>query len=259
MNTKLKIAVVALACALLIAFGWWRYSIAGKVVQTAIVFDISRSERNRCSCLTALAERALGAPGISVASTLTVFRTGDRATANEPLLLAQYQMPAHRKITEGKQITNQRREEILQDLKARCEKLTPTDRSPVFYAVKRTTEHLQSLGCGNGSACLLYVLSDGEELTEPGIKEALAGRKLGAALPATIPNEGVHILFIGLAQTLGIEPGLGKYARQLTKDRDPQRADRLQEVWTERFTVKSLVSFEPFCAAPANDGYVSQP
>lgn len=252
MNSARKAALIILGCVLTIAFGIWRYLTVGgaRPAHGAVVLDLSESSTNKCTCLSALVEREITASSSNGESTLTVFHTGDETTANEPVLVARYQVPHHRKVIEGRSAAGRRKEDILTDLKTRCEKLAATKRSPIFLAATRATEHLRSLGCGEGSDCRMYVVSDGEELTDRGIAQAIGGRrsKSGVVLPKPIANEGIRVIFCGMAETSGHLKSANGKPQQLTRDRDPMHADRLREVWTSLFTQTQLVMFEPFCS-----------
>lgn len=251
-NWWLKIALLSLlilANILLDACGGPHLPTVG-LAQFGILYDPSKSSASKCDCVNTLAERVLAAPGLSAASKLTLFKLGNAATANEPVLIAQYPLQRKRAVADGQDQERRRRENLLNDLKDQCGNVSASDRSPIFFGIKRAVEHLRSLGCGEDSMCHLYVATDGEELSELGIKQALNGHlsKDGSAFPNPIANKGIQITFCGLAETSGTHTSPDGREKRLTLDRDPQRADRLKEVWTRLFTATEQVHFEPFCS-----------
>lgn len=259
MNSRMRLYLIVLGILFTVAFGACDDHPSGsaRAVHVALLLDPSKSSVGGCECVVALAERALATPGLTSESTLTLLATGNEATANEPTLIAQHRAPKLRAVVEGVSAERKRKEGVLRDLRSQCEKLTPSNRSPIFYGVKRTIEHLRSLGCDNDSGCRLYVISDGEELVEQGVKQTINGQvsKSAAALPSRIPNEGIRIIFSGFAETSGALKNPDNNEQRLTPDRDPQRADRMREVWTGLFTATGQVNFEPFC--PSVEGQKS--
>ncbi|MDA2937070.1 hypothetical protein MYX75_02250 [Acidobacteria bacterium AH-259-A15] len=247
--TSAKTAIiVCLSCGATIGFFGWRYRASqdGPIVQSVEIVDRSLSVTNLPAAVVALGRRAFDLPGMRRGSTLTVMATGDEATANEPLLVARYEVPISRRALEDKRAEEVRKEDVLTDLAARWNKLGRTERSPIFLAVKRGVEQLRSSGCTPQSACYLFIKTDGEELLEPGIKNALRGSEKGP-LPEPIGNEGVKIVFCGLSETTG-STTKGDKKLQYTQVRDAKYVDRLRKVWSALFTNPDLVSFEPYCS-----------
>src|SRR5205814_443250 len=103
----------------------------------------------------------------------------------------------------------------------------------------------------SGFRCLLYVASDGEENGEASIKNRIDNiRDEKHRLPNQLDNDGIEIVFCGIAATAGhiVDPS-GREIRKIPP-RDPGREDRLRQTWLSLFTRPNLVRFEPYCPAP---------
>lgn len=250
MSRSIKIALLILSSLLIIALGWWRYWNAEKAKSThfGISFDRSESTRIGCDCIAYLARRAMSAPEITRQSTLTVLASGNQATANEPVPVTQYQLPILRKVMDGRASIHKRQIEIINDLNVRCKNVPHSDRSPILFTVMRSLENLRKQGCDSHSACTLFVVSDGEELVDQNLKQAIRGRGQPGKGATLLENAGIRIIFVGVAETNGLMKSADHSARQFTQARDQERAWRLQDAWRARFTQPDLVRFEPFCA-----------
>ncbi len=77
-----------------------------------------------------------------------------------------------------------------------------------------------------------------------------SARHVKRSLPLPINNEGVDVVFCGLAVTAGrmVDPP-GREIRR-TLPRDPGREDRLRQIWRSLFTRREAVRFEPYCPTP---------
>jgi hypothetical protein len=242
------VIVIALICSATLGFFYWRHCVTTQmpIAQAVEIGDRSRSVTNEEEGVPALGRRTFGLPGMRKGSTLTVLVTGDAATADEPVLVAKYEMPVSRRALEGKRADADRKEAILADLVGRLQKLGRTDRSPIFLAVERGVEQLRSGGCTPQTTCYLFIKTDGQELSEPGVRNALRGSRARASLPTPIPNEGIRVVFCGLSETSG-DASEGGTRHNYTRVRDVARIDRVREVWGALFTQPELVSFEPYC------------
>jgi hypothetical protein len=232
------------------AFGYWRYKAAGEshgVAQFAIIRDTSDSIEDDCGRVVGLAERALGTPRVGAGSEIALFALGDDKTANEPRLLGEFKVPVIRRVIEGQRAAAREREDILSRLQKRCGEAGQTQVSPIFQAVKRGVEHLQSVGSPSDSR-YLFVQTDGEETANDQIKRAISTPGAKLKLPAPIQNSGVRVVFCGMAETVGTTSAPNNKVRHLSRLRDAQRPDRLREVWAGVFAEPQLVSFEPFCS-----------
>ncbi len=208
--------------------------------------DRSDSVVSDCACTTALARHALRERGLVKGSMLTIVATGDLATADEPLLIADYTVPSTRTAIEGRNATERKQQELLKDLQSKCEQIPKTSRSPIMLAVKRAVERLRASGCRNGSGCFIAIQSDGEESSESTVKQLLTSNKKPPSF-SLIDNAGIDIVFYGLSDTRGEELTTSGHRLTMTRTRDAKRVDRLQAVWLSLFTHPERVSFEPFC------------
>jgi len=235
----------------------WRM-IASRAIRTnhvVLVHDSSLSRPDRCRAVVGLAERALGSDAFSSGSILSALALGDRSTAYEPKLFAQYTMPKSRKAIEGRRAIIRRQEDLLTDFRKKCEGLRPTVISPIFLGLKQGIALLRSLGCSEDFDCHLYLSSDAEENAELSIQNSLRGAREGDhALPAPLDNRGIRVVFCGIAVTAGtiVHPS-GREIRKVVPH-DPARDDRLRSTWKLLFTERELVSFEPYCPEPSDSG-----
>ncbi|MDT4955652.1 MAG: hypothetical protein QOJ02_3790 [Acidobacteriota bacterium] len=250
MTLKGMLAIFLGVCAIT-TFGYWRYCVAGQphaVAQFGFIRDPSDSIPNDCGRIVSLAERALAMPETGEGSTITLFVLGNKATANEPQLIGEFQVPVIHRVIEGKRAANREKQELLTRIKNQCSEIKEIRVSPIFQAVKRSVEHLQTVGAA-GDSRYLFVQSDGEETENLQIKNALNGAPVKASeLPAPIQNRGVHVTFCGMAETIGEVPDNNQVVHRKSKERDSKRADHLREVWAKLFTSPELVSFEPYCS-----------
>ncbi len=246
------------------ALAMWRSVVtrnAAPPAHVALVRDRSDSSGCGCDALTAQAGEVLESPVFTSGSTLIVTETGAPRTANEPVVLGRYDIPANRGSLESQSKYLQRRQAILDDIKKRCEEESVTDKSPIFLAVRRAVEHLSAAGCDGRANCLLIVFSDLEELGERSIKEAISqgsgdsrnapSRRTSPAsaqLPAPIDNSAFDVVLAGSAETLGTtdDGGKGK-PRVLSPARTQRRAEQIRQVWGSLFTDPRRVLFEPHC------------
>jgi hypothetical protein len=218
------------------------------VFQAAIVEDLSVSHPGGCAIVQGIAEQVLERHPVSTGSSLAVLAIGDASTANEPKLLAKYLIPSNRRVMEGRIAGLRRRQEILDDLKRRCEQQQPTMISPIFQGVKQGVAELRGLGCGIGSDCKLWVDSDLQENADTAIEMVLDHpESKRQVLPVPLDNEGIHVAFCGLAVTAGRIIGTsGREVRKAPR-RDPSHDDRLRRTWAALFTKPELVTFDPYC------------
>jgi hypothetical protein len=244
-------AMVILVVILLMstAFGFWRHRVSTDmqpVAQIAIMRDTSSSEPSDCEQILSITKRVLSLPETVPGSTINLFATGNRTTANEPKLIGTFQVPVIRRVIEGQRHFARQREELLLNVKNRCAAADVTDVSPIFQAIKRGVEQLQNSGSASDPK-FLFILTDGEETADSKLKRALAQSPGDAMkLPSPIRNGNVHVVFCGMAETIGFATA-GNKSRQMSRPRDPKRADRLREVWSNLFTNPELVRFEPYC------------
>jgi hypothetical protein len=164
-------------------------------------------------------------------------------------------MPTSRKVIEDRHANERRQSEILRDITAECHALREAPISPIFMAVKEAIAGLRAEGCGNGSHCALRVASDLEENAEPAFKAILDNRSGIGRLPGEkLNNNGIEVLFCGLAATGGGTRDTLHRTAIRCKRRDSRREDRLQQVWSSAFTNPGDTKFEPFCPTWSDTG-----
>jgi hypothetical protein len=231
-------------------FGYWRYQVAGRplpVAQFGFIHDTSDSIQNDCGRTEGFAKSAIVNRETGPGSKIALFALGTRETASEPRLLGEYAIPRIRRVIEGQRTAAREQDALLSKIKTKCEGLEQTTVSPVFQAVKRGVEHMQNMGLPIDQR-YLFVQTDGEETENAKVKESLNLQPgFPLKLPAPINNEGVHITFCGIAETVG-EVSRDKAKINKSKQRDDRRSDRIREVWTAVFTNPELVSFQPYCS-----------
>jgi hypothetical protein len=187
-------------------------------------------------------------PEAGPGTTITFLATGDEKTSDEPRLLATYNIPIVRRVIEGRRIAFQQREELLTNIKSRCEEVGPTQVSPIFLAVERGVEYLRGIGSVTDSRYLFFQ-TDGEETANFQIKKALGQKNISnPKLPVPINNNGVRVVFCGLAETIGQTTDMNNKPRRLTRTREPEGDAHLQQIWSKLFSNPELVTFEPYCS-----------
>jgi len=245
MKMPLKAVGVGMLMSVSIAgFIFWRHGQAPKkAMHSVIIHDNSGSTADDPDAVIGLAERVLNQPKVTRGTTLTIMGVGDERNGNEPTFIAKYDVPYSRRALEGKGKVPRQKSDIRSDLTSRLEKLSRTNHSPIFIAVKRAVEQLRAYGCSSDSDCSVFIRTDGEETIERSIKAAIDSGSRKKILP-TISNDGIRIVFC-LAQT---NAGMSSDVYKGQKVKDAGRSDRLREVWQAIFNMPSLVTFEPYCA-----------
>lgn len=251
MNNIVKITLALLASAAALAAGIYHYKTSAKVVpaNAVVARDHSDSVLSDCECTLALVKKALSGPNMGRGSNITVIASGDKSTADEPLLVGTYDVPTTRRVIEGRSATQQKQEAMLADVRSKCKSLSVTKRSPIVLLIRRSIERLRHLGCNGASSCVLFVQTDAEETSETQVKKLLdsgSPDKRSKTKPL-IDNQGVDIIFYGLSQTVGERETADGRRRQFTRERDSHRAERLRDGWLSVFTDPGRVRFEPFC------------
>jgi hypothetical protein len=252
---KTRVLFAFACCILGVGFVGWRTYVHThrSTPHFVVVADPSLSHLGSCESLLGLAEQSLRADGASQDSTLTVLVLGDTSTANEPWKMGQYSFPLTTKVLEGKSANTRRRDELLADIRRKCEAIRRTSVSPIFLGVKQAVADLHAHGCKAASHCRVFVDSDLEENAEPSIKNVLnRAHNTKHPLPTPLDNQGVEVSFCGLAVTAGPMANLPGKEIHRTLPRDQGRDDRLQQVWRSLFTNPELLRFEPYCPLSPN-------
>lgn len=241
---KLIVIVAALAVAAVGIVWYVTHPRVPVMTHAVIVADVSDSVRADMSAVVGLAADFLNKANLSKGSTLTVLTTGDNKSAGEPRRVAKYDVPFSRRFAEGKGALMKRKQEILADLDKQLKLVRRTDQSPIFLAAVRGIEQLRADGCRAGSRCFLYIRTDAEELSEPAIKRALETEGKPTGFSAGMSNQGIHVMFCGMAETN--EAGNRDTVR--VRLHTAAHGDRLRQVWLSLFTTPELVTFEPYCS-----------
>jgi hypothetical protein len=247
---KFALAILLGLC-VVTGFGYWRYQASAQnrpVTQFEFIQDPSDSISADCSRTVGMVERALAMPDVGQGSTITMLALGDESTANEPRWLGRFEVPVIRRVIEGQREESRAKQALLANIRNRCGEVKQTVRSPIFVGLKRGVEQLRSVGAPDDLR-YLFIQTDGEEFDNKAIMAAL-NEKVGtpATLPSPIRNDGVHVTFCGMAETVGSVTDSQHRNHHKSKLRDASRADRLTEIWTKLFTHAELVRFEPYCA-----------
>lgn len=252
MKTKTIIASIC-ACAVLIgSIGlvfYLRAVIKKKSVQAAIVKDISDSSGSSCDSTFEIVDEILTLPNTTAEnSSVALITTGTKATAYEPQLSGIFKLPHNRLVFHGKNAEKKLKEQLRQDFNSKCLAVEPSNVSPIYLGVKRGVEYLRRSGFPE-SELYLYVQTDGEDTIEEKMKAALdAKNSTNLILPSAISNEGIHIVFCGLAEVVGEKTdNANAKVKQLAKPHDQKRIEQIKNVWSSLFTQPDSVEFRPYC------------
>src|SRR5258707_827691 len=204
MSRIVKITLILVVSAAALAAGIFYYVTTATVQppQAVIARDRSDSVLSDCGCTEALLKKALDAPNMGRGSTVTVITSGDESTADEPLLVGSFDTPISRRVIEGRDSARRKKEVLLADLKAKCESLPITKRSPIALLIRRGLERLRQAGCNSATVgCVLWIQTDAEETAETELKKVLDGNganKRRGKVPM-IDNWGIEVVFFGLS------------------------------------------------------------
>lgn len=251
MNPKLKILFVLGALTIgLVGFALAKAFLFEKtpVPNSFVLLDWSDSTPDDCAAAVGLSRSGFTLPQMQRGSTVTLAVTGDESTANEPRSLGTYPVPISDKVFEGAKKNNQKLEDILSEIRGKCEQIPPVKKSSIFLAFKNAVAQLRSQGCGVKANCAILAKSDLQENVEPEIKAALRGNKASLSkLPAPIDNRGIRVTICGIAETKGLVNEPNGKSRQLTQNRNAASFDLIRQVWGGLFTEPQSVTFTSFC------------
>lgn len=252
MNTNLKLGIVILSLAALVVCSAVIATIFVPkeiVPHEVVVGDGSISGDGGCTGLISLGKEAMNNPALKNGSTITFMMTSDKETANEPRSLGTYSIPYSERAVERADTITKKKEEILEQVKTRCEQLQPVKASSIFLSLKDAAEQLRHAGCDSKTGCYVYIRTDLQENVEPQIKAAINGdAKALTKLPKPIDNSGITISICGIAVTKGETKEPNGKTRQLTQNRNANKSDLIRQVWNKMFTEPELVKFRPFCS-----------
>lgn len=236
---KTKIITLFLFIAFSIVFVAWRYNEskkAGPPAKILVIMDRSTSTLDNCESLSGLVHSSYSFPGVRKGSTITVLASGDRQTANEPVFIAQYEVPTSGQVIEGGHKAREKKLALLTDLQAKCKAQKATQNTPIYLSLKRGLEQLRSLGCTKDGLCHLLVFTDGDETSDPWLKQALRSKKsLASDPPIKINAQGIKIVFCGLSST-----------QDKRKKRTIRQTEIIKQAWQAIFENNKPV-FQPFC------------
>jgi hypothetical protein len=244
------ILYVLLFCGASALFVGWRVHALKhqQALHFELVEDPSLSHSEVCESLLGLAEQALRTEGVSSSSTLTILVIGNEATANEPWQLGRYSIPRTRQVLKGRTANLRRQQDVLHDIWNKCQTVRRTTISPIFLGVKQAIADLHAQGCSGTSHCELFVDSDLEENVETSIKRSLNNPNGETRiLPSPINNDGIDVVFCGIAVTTGriVDPS-GREIRKASP-RNSRREDQLGQIWLKLFTNPEMLRFAPYC------------
>ena len=256
MNSRLvAIAIGAAATASVVGLGLYRLRQPhGKTVAAHAVLgrDRSDSTTSGCRAIGGMAQEHLRSGQADRFSTITAMVTGDARSNDEPVEFARVNEVHKIRAGEGRQSIARKEAAIVDELVRRCEEQGGSDRSPIYLMIRRGMEGLRSLGCHEGTNCVLYIQSDLAENGEAGLRKALMGDK-NAILPAPIDNRGIAVHICGTAQSSGPVDGKGRVVTE-RRLRGARLADISVSIWRREFTAPALVTFEPTCPTAGNLG-----
>jgi hypothetical protein len=216
-------------------FGWWRHDVQKHTPPPAHIVDVidaSNSMRPDCLDDTKAIRGAMRSAGVRRGSTLTLIRTGDPSTKQEPQLVFQESIPAGAAMGpfSGGKKAKDVRDAFFARVQSACLGIRQTKRSPVVKAVRRGLAHLKSLGCPHKAGCVLIVhsdLQDNDELTP-------ANKKSDTAQPL-LDNAGINVVLCGFTATV--------------EDGATANTDALLAMWQGLFL--EPVKVAPFCGEGA--------
>jgi hypothetical protein len=211
-----------------------------KSAQFALLIDYSDSRTINCGAIDGIMQEIMSSPNLITNSNLYFFSTGDDKSSDEPVLLGKYKIPVNIKVLEGQSKAERGIQEFISKIKTRCEQEPIKKRSPILLGLKRVIENLRINGCDDKAGCKVFVQTDGQELSEPTVKQSLTAEAASnSKTQISIPNNGINIKICGFAQV-----------SETTKQKNRhniQTADKTMAVWKQIFTEPNSVLFPPHC------------
>jgi hypothetical protein len=234
MNNRQYAIPVAASLAVLLfgGFAWWRHEEVNDAplpAHIAFVVDASDSMRAGCADDLKAIRGAMGSRGIKSNSTLTLIRTGDASTKEEPQFVFAERLPL---LSSNDPFGGQKK--LKNDVggffartEASCNTIARTKHSPIIKGVRRGLAHLKSLGCRRDAGCMLIVHSDLQDNDE--LKSAKNRR---AASGPVLDNTGIKVVLCGYTETV--------------EDGSAMQMDSLLATWQRLFM--EPVKEAPFCS-----------
>lgn len=250
MNTKklMTIVGITLSALLIITAVVWTLVTRErpKTPHFAELIDYSDSRVINCAAIETTMRGILASPHLTSDSRLYLFSTGDDKSFDEPVLLDKYKIPSSVKVLEGQTKAAREIQEVINQIKTRCEQEPVKKRSPILLGIKRVIENLRAAGCDARAGCQVFVQTDGQELSETTLKQLLSADNKANANSnprILIANEGIKIKICGFAQVGGTA---ATTANQKNRH-NLQTAEQTSAVWKQVFTEPQLVTFTPHC------------
>lgn len=185
--------------------------------------------------------------GLLTSSTISLLEMGDDARNAEPKLHFVRPIPYPPDVIYGqnKEAFEKERQELLGQVESRCQAAKPGGNSPIYQLVKQGLAHLRSdkLRCGENRNCTYLVKTDLDEGVDADLRETLLRAASETtvdtpqSLAGSLNNEGIEVLFCGVAEVRPRREGTGSAAS----------TDSRMRIWAGLFTHRDLVSFQPYC------------
>lgn len=234
MNSQRYAIPIAASMAVLLfgGFVWWRHEEAKNAppaAHIAVVVDASDSMRAGCADDLEAIRGAMGSRGIKRNSTLTLIRTGDASTKEEPQLVFAERIPL---LNSNDPFGGQRKLKnevsgFFARTEASCNTIARTKHSPIIKGVRRGLAHLKSLGCRRDAGCMLIVHSDLQDNDELN-----SAKNRRAASRPVLDNTGINVVLCGYTETV--------------EDGSTMQMDSLLATWQRLFV--EPVEEAPFCS-----------
>jgi hypothetical protein len=194
----------------------WRICVlrtASPPTHFALLTDASDSMQRDCISESRIVVSLLAGehrPG----ETFAYLRTGDDSTRLEPQMMFFEALPPSPSMAplSGQRKLRAEVKEWQRRVSAACADVQSATRSPIVKGVRRSVEHLRSVGCTAGSGCRLIVKSD---LQDNDVLGARGHREQGELIP--IANQGIEVVLCGYsegrldAQSVGVEALLSSW------------------------------------------------
>jgi hypothetical protein len=195
----------------------------------AVVLDASDSMRGSCADDIQAIREAMGSRGIKRSSTLTLIRTGDASTKEEPQLVFAERIPL---LNSNDPFGGQRKLKseasgFFARTEASCNTIARTNHSPIIKGVRRGLAHLKSLGCRRDAGCILIVHSDLQDNDE-----LMSARNRRVVSAPVLDNTGINVVLCGYTETV--------------QDGSAMQMDSLLATWQGLFM--EPVKEAPFCS-----------
>lgn len=232
MNAKRYVFAVLLLV-LGIGIGWWFWmrleerKAAPGPPHFVMLLDASDSTAKACESNVSIL-RGLTVRSARRGSTVTLLRTGDTSTRNEPQVVFAEPVPpsAESMPFTGRKKAADAAAGFTKRALAACEQIPVKEQSPVARGVLRGIDHLRSLGCDKGAGCVLVARTDLQDNADLAVL-----RQGGNVEFAPIDNHDIQVVMCGYAEGIPDAGSIG--------------TDALLKAWKGLFTAPA--KFAPYC------------